>query len=156
MSDILKHNTENTTKKASEIEPNKKKKPVTFDDVLEVIEGYFSSQSRDQNKFFRDGKVHLIREEFNIVPFISTIHQMAESCIKTEVVVNDQDAKQISEIFKAMNSLTQLLKNQFNTQDVEYLFIVRLLSYCTYSYIKYHKSYARSRKVQKEKDNVKG
>ena len=156
MKEILKHNTENTTKKASEIEASKPSEPTTFEDVIDVLEDYFTSQSRDQNKFFRDGKVHLIREDFNIIPFINTIHQMAESCIKTESVLSDQDAKHVSEIFKAMSSLTQLLKNQFNTQDVEYLFIVRLLSYCTYSYIKYHKSYARSRKVQKENGNAQG
>lgn len=153
MSEILKHNKENTTKPASTINANKPKKPTTFDDVVNVLEDYFTSQSRDQNKFFRDGKVHLIREDFNIIPFLNTIHQMVESCIKTESRLTDEEARQVSEIFKALSSMTSLLKNQYNTQDVEYLFVVRLLSYCTYSYIKYHKSYARSRKIQKENHN---
>ncbi len=156
MSNILNHDTSNTTKPASAINPPDSPKRTTFDDVVNVLEDYFTSQSRDQNKFYKDGKVHIVRDEFDIISFINNVHQMAESCIKTECQLTDDQASQVSEVFKALSSLTKLLKNTFNPKDVEYLFVVRLLSYCTYSYIKYHNSYARSRKIQEENGNAEG
>jgi hypothetical protein len=149
MSDILDHETTNTTKSASSITPIEPDKHATFEDVIDVIENYFMSQSRDKNKFYKDGKVHLIRDDFEIIPFMNTIHQMIESCIKTECQLDDVSASQVSEIFKAINSLTTVLKQTCTTTDVDYLFVIRLLSYCTSSYNKYNKSYVRSRKVQK-------
>lgn len=154
MSDILKHDTVNTTKSASNINASKSKLPPTFDDVMNVLNSYFSAQSRDQSRTYKDGNVHLIREDFDIISFVNTINQMAESYIKTETHLENEDASQISEVFKAIKTLTTLLRRSFNTQDIEYLFIVRLLSYCTYSYNKYHNSYARSRKIQKENGNA--
>ena len=148
MSDILNHNTTNVPKPPSNITTPVKDKDITFEDVKSVIESYFNNQSRDKTKFYKDGKVHLIRDDFEIIPFMNTVHQMIESCIKAECNLDDESAGQVSEIFKAISSLTSVLKQTCNTNDVEYLFVIRLLSYCTISYNKYNKSYVRSRKIQ--------
>lgn len=154
MTDELKLDSKNTTKPASVINPNKKASPLEFDVVMDLMRQYFNGRSRDQNKFYKDGNIHIVREEFDIVSFMKVINQMTESCIKSESNLTTLQAEQISEIFTAINSLTSLLKNQFDTSRVEYLFIIRLLSYCTTAYDKYNKSYARSRKIQKENDNA--
>ena len=156
MSEILNHHIDNTTKSASEITASKPKELTTFDDVIDVLDDYFTSQSRDQSRTYKDGNVHLIREDFDIISFVNTVHQMAESYIKTECRMDNDKASQVSEIFKALKSLTTLLRGSVDVQEVEYLFIVRLLSYCTSSYNKYHNSYVRSRKIQKENGNAQG
>lgn len=148
MNDILKHDLKNTTKTSSDITPLEPEKSVSFEDVMKVIEDYFTSQSRDKSKFYKDGRVHLVRDDFEILPFMNTLHQMIETCIKTECSLDDESASQVSEIFKAISSLISVLKKTCKTSDVDYLFIIRLLSYCTISYNKYNKSYVRSRKVQ--------
>jgi hypothetical protein len=148
MSDILNHDTDNVTRPSSAITTPSLDRPTTFEDVMSTIEDYFNTQSRDKNKFYKDGKVHLIRDDFEIIPFMNTVHQMIESCMKTECKLDGETAGQVAEIFKAISSLTSVLKQTCNTTDVDYLFVVRLLSYCTTSYSKYNKSYVRSRKIQ--------
>ena len=123
MNEILKTDTENTTRPASEITASKSKDITTFSDVMDTLNDYFTSQSRDQSRTYKDGNVHLIREDFDIISFVNTVHQMVESYIKTECELDNDKAKHVSEIFKALKSLTTLLRGSIDVQEVEYLFI---------------------------------
>jgi hypothetical protein len=155
MSDnILDHNTDNITKEPSKIKSPTSLKQVTFEEVTNLIELYFSQQSRDQNKFYKDGDVHIVKDDFDIVSLMSNIHNMLESCIKDSLSSDSDKSAQVNEIFKGIESLIRLLKTLSCTDDVEYLFVVRLLSYCTSAYSKYHKTYVRYRKIQDQKGNT--
>lgn len=149
--DILNHRTDNTTRDSSCIKSPTSIEPLSFEEVVNTIETYFSQQSRDQYKFYKDGDVHVVRDEFDAVSFMNNIHDMLENCIKDSLVSDDLvKSAQIDEIFNSVNSLIKLLKTVINSNDVEYLFVVRLLSYCTSAYSKYHKSYVRYRKIQNQ------
>ena len=150
--DILNHRTDDTTKEPSQIKSPTGLEPLSFEDVVDTIETYFSQQSRDQYKFYKDGDVHVVRDEFDAVSFMNNIHDMLENCIKDSLSSSETGkSAQVDEIFNSISSLVKLLKTVVNSNDVEYLFVIRLLSYCTSAYSKYHKSYVRYRKIQNQK-----
>ena len=155
MSDpILNHRTDDITHPPSEITTPGTLGSVSFEEVVDLIELYFSQQSRDQNKFYKDGNVHLVKDDFDVVSFMSNIHDMLESCIKASLPPGSDKSSQVNEIFKGIESLVRLLKTMDHTGDVEYLFVIRLLSYCTSAYSKYNRSYVRYRKIQNQKGNT--
>lgn len=153
---ILNHDTTNTTKPSSEILPPIKNEDLSIEQLKDMMYDTFNKISRDHSQSFKDGDVHLIREEFDIIHFTHSIHNIIEDTIKENTNLTSEQALTISNTFNAIKSITDILRNSIDTKHVEHICIIKLISYCLTSYIRYTKTYDRSRRIQEQKSNVKG
>lgn len=157
--DILNNNTGNAAK-GSNIQPIEPPKQISFDDVLNYIETYFNKAELDVKANFKNGKIPLIREQFDMSQFYKSINSIIESsyneCIET-MIEDASDREKINillrSIFKSIQSSNEILATMECTQKIPHLILIKLLSYCLYSFNHYHKSYDRRRQIQEQTNN---
>lgn len=157
--DILNNSTENASN-GSCIQPVSPPKEILFSDVIDYIETYFNKAELDIKSNFKNGKVPVIREHFDMSNFYKSINSIIETsyneCI--EDIVSDTSEREnvnilLRSIFKSIQSSNEILATLECTQKIPHLILIKLLSYCLYSFNHYHKSYDRRRQIQEQTNN---
>jgi len=147
MSNIINHNSDDITKPASDISPIKSQDSINSDDLLAIVEKYFILSDSDQRQAYAAGKSDIIRDEFDIHHFINSIHSILQTHCKDQA--KDKHVSiSITKIFKGFENLNDILGSLNSTHSADHLVVLRLLSYCLYSYFKYNQSYDRHKQIQ--------
>ena len=157
--EILNYDTV-TADEASQINPMPNQVETSFDDVVEFIESFFNKAPLDMKHNFKNGKVPLIREQFDMSQFYKNLNSLIEmsynECIEeTQIKSPERDNLNIllRSIFKSIQSSNEILSTMECTQKIPHIILIKLLSYCLYSFYHYHKSYDRRKQVQEQTHN---
>lgn len=157
--DVL-NNTADNSSPASNINPKQESSLMTIEDLIASVETFFNQSNLDVKSNFKNGKVPLIREQFDMSQFYKSINSIIEmsynECI--EETISDPSARDnvnilLRSIFKSIQSSNDILATMECTKKIPHLILVKLLSYCLYSYHHYHISYDRRRQIQEQTNN---
>lgn len=157
--DIINNDTKNASP-ASQINPKTEPTEITLDDLIVQIESFFNRSNLDIKTNFKNGKVPLIREQFDMSQFYKSVNSIIEmsynECIEDTISdPSDRDNVNIllRSIFKSIQSSNEILATMDCTKKIPHLILVKLLSYCLYSFQHYHLSYDRRKQIQEQTNN---
>lgn len=140
-------------KPASSIKPKPEPRQKTFSDIINDIEEFIDTQNADIQSAFSSGAIPLIREDFSIIHFQKSINSIIENEFKNKKTNTESDNILISNIFKSLQSNVNILSTLSTCDKITHLMLIKMLSYCLYSFKHYHHNYDRRRKIQTETDN---
>lgn len=132
---------------ASEINPNVDGTKKTFEDVLTVVDQYFTNTDPYTNVSYTKGNIFPQKDDFVLNQFIKNLMTLIQENI-SQIHDNDSEKKTqtISKAFKAIRDILDILNIQCIDNDNKTI-IPTLIKYCLNSYATYNNKNVRSRKV---------
>ena len=122
--DIINNDTKNASP-ASQINPKTEPTEITLDDLIVQIESFFNRSNLDIKTNFKNGKVPLIREQFDMSQFYKSVNSIIEmsynECIEDTISdPSDRDNVNIllRSIFKSIQSSNEILATMDCTKKI--------------------------------------